>query len=117
MEYRLNQIVKIINPWSGSPFKKGDFAIIRGVFQTDSECSVMYVLEGVSSDYMHSLYPSEFTPISTADFIRIMDDYGLAHFLAVFLCESGTTDKDEEELTECIYNVLIKQVQYFYSED
>lgn len=96
MEYKLNQVVKIINPWSGSPFKKGDFAIIRGVFQTDSECSVMYALEGVSSDYMHSLYPSEFTYISYGDSIRAMSDEELAK---LFYEYTQGMDKEESLMT------------------
>ena len=74
MEYKLNQVVKITKPWSGSPFKEGEFAVIRGVFQTDSDCSVMYVLESMSNDYMYSLYPSEFTYVSYGDSIRAMSD-------------------------------------------
>ena len=63
MEYKLNQVVKITKPWSGSPFKKGDFAVVRGVFQTDSDCSVMYVLESISNDYMIAYYCKAFGPM------------------------------------------------------
>lgn len=96
MEYKLNQVVKITNPWSGSPFKKGEFAIVRGVFQTEANCSTMYVLESASNDYMYSLYPSEFTYVSYGDSIRAMCDEELAE---LFYNYTQVMNKEDSLLT------------------
>ena len=96
MEYKLNQVVKITKPWSGSPFKKGDFAVVRGVFQTDSDFSVMYVLESMSNDYIYSLYPSEFTYVSYGDSIRAMSDEELAE---LFYDYTQVMNKEDSLLT------------------
>lgn len=82
MKYELNQMVKITNPWSGSDFKKGDLAVVHGIFQHDAEDGIMYTLKALEDDRIFTLYPSEFDAISVGDYIRSLDNERLAYFIA-----------------------------------
>lgn len=101
MKYELNQMVKITNPWSGSDFKKGDLAVVHGIFQHDVEDGIMYTLKALEDDRIFTLYPSEFEVISVGDYIRSLDDTRLAYFLA------GIVDMDfDSKKIEKLYNIF-----------
>ena len=84
MEYKLNQLVKITRPWSGSCFKEGEYAVIKEMFSTGLDSPVLYGIESIDGNYFSNLYSSEFDSISYGDCVRLLTDEELAELFFTY---------------------------------